>query len=608
MTSKQKKKSAFIYESMHDIPVLPLVKVEWDLAKLYYTNTARRSIESDLQATEAAYLTFAKKWRTKPFATNPKLLLKALLEYEKLSANPTFTRPGRYYSLRTCLNSKDHEAEAQLALINRRLRKVGDQLLFFTLTLGGLSERLKETLLKEPVLKHYHYHLQRLFRSSAHHLSEAEEKIINLKGSQSYSMWVDMTDKIISNRTVTYKGKILHIPEAIEHIQVLPFGKRQALWDLILKELEQISEVAEHEFNAIGTDAHTEGELRKYPKPYSATALAYEDSETSLEALVAAVTKSGFSISKKFYQIKAGLHGVASLPYAERNADFSISQPRMDFETATAICRDVFYGLKSEYGQIFDSMLSRGQIDVYPKAGKQGGAFMSDQTGHPIMVMLNHTPTFNSLETLAHEMGHAIHAHRSATQSSFYDGHSTITAETASTLFENLVFDAVYAQANKAMRVSLLHDRLMRDVSTIQRQIAFFNLELAIHQHIIKYGAITKEILRDLTVTHLKSYLGKAVDVREKDGYSFVYVSHLRYGFYVYTYSYGLLMSSIMSERYKADNNYIENIDKFLCAGASASVADIFKSIGIDTTNPDTFTTALKAQKQNLIVFEKLLK
>ena len=99
------------------------------------------------------------------------------------------------------------------------------------------------------------------------------------------------------------------------------------------------------------------------------------------------------------------------------------------FSDAVAVCRDTFYQVNPEYGTLFDSMLTRGQLDVYPKAGKRGGAFMSSQTGHPINVMLNQVDTMKSLETLAHEMGHAIHASRSATQSPLYDGHSIVTAE-----------------------------------------------------------------------------------------------------------------------------------------------------------------------------------
>lgn len=605
MTSR-KTNPRFKYTPADTLPPLPIIHTEWQLASHYYKNDKDPRIEADLVHTEAAFSAFAKKWRKKAFTSSVPLLKQALTEYERLSAQPSVSRPARYFWLRSCLDVNDHKAEEKQALITRRLRKASEEILFFSLALGAISPKEQIRFLKEPSLRHYRYHLERLFRGATHHLTEAEEKIINLKGPQSYSMWVDMTDKIISNRTVTWKGKELHLPAAIEEINVVPFKDKSSLWARITTELAQIGEVAEHEFNAIITDAHGENEKRGYKKPYSATVIGYEDTEKSLESLVAVVTKDGFPISQKFYHTKAKLHGASQLAYAERNATLG-SELTINWEQALAICRDVFYQVKTAYGEIFDHMLASGQIDVFPRPGKQGGAFMSAQTGHPTMVMLNHTPTFSALETLAHEMGHAIHASRSSTHTSFYDGHSVITAETASTLFENLVFDAVFREADSTLRTQLLHDRLIRDVSTIERQIAFFNTELEIHNHIITQGAITNTILRDISRKHLKSYLGKAVTITEADGYTYVYVGHLRYGFYVYSYTFGLLMSSIMSERYKADNNYIETIDRFLCSGASASVADIFKDIGIDTTNPETFKEALQAHKKNVDAFVKLV-
>src|SRR5690606_36617890 len=134
------------------------------------------------------------------------------------------------------------------------------------------------------------------------------------------------------------------------------------------------------------------------------------------------------------------------------------------------------------------------------------------------------------------------HTHRSATNTPFYDGHSIVTAETASTLFENLVFDAVYEQANENDKAILLHDRITRDIATIERQVAFFNAELEMHQTIQSQGAMQISELADSMYRHLRSYLGPAVKLSKDDGYSFVYITHLRYGFYVYSYAFGLLM------------------------------------------------------------------
>jgi oligoendopeptidase F len=213
-----------------------------------------------------------------------------------------------------------------------------------------------------------------------------------------------------------------------------------------------------------------------------------------------------------------------------------------------------------------------------------------------------------SVETLAHEMGHAIHAARSSTQPAFYDGHSIVTAETASTLFENLVFDALFAQASDQAKLVLLHDKITGDIATMQRQIAFFNCELEIHNTIHAQGTMTLDELKTCMQKHLTAYLGSSVTITPLDGASYIYIPHLRYGFYVYSYTFGNLMSTIMAANYKADNAYRDKIDTFLCAGQSDTVVNIFKKIGINTTKADTFTKALEAHANDLALFAKLIK
>jgi len=603
-TRLNSKKSTFV--PINDLPGLTALKTEWDLEGLYYKNDNDSRIEEDVVYAISVYTKFAKKWRHSAFTNNPSVLAAALKDYEKIAGDARISKPGRYFSLRGELDVTDMIADKAQARLRKRLRPASDAVLFFTLDLGKIPKATQTLFLKHDELKSYRYFLQQIFASAKYDLSLAEEKIIRLKAMPASGLWHQMTEKLISSAEITYKGKSLPIPEALERITLLPSAEKPKLWSQIITKVDSFGTVAEHEFNAIIGDVRNEDELRGYKKPYSATALGYQHSEESIEALVSAVSTKGFALSRKFYEIKAAYHGASTLSYSQKYDPIG-TPPIIPFSEALTICRDVFYGVNTLYGQLFDTMIERGQIDVYPKKGKRGGAFMSDQTGHPIQVMLNHTDSMKALETLAHEMGHAVHASRSSLQSPLYDGHSIVTAETASTLFENLVFQALYKEANEETKKVLLHDKIAGDIATMQRQITFFNCELEIHNTIHADGAMSHEELRDCMTKHLKAYLGPAVSVAPIDGSSYVFIPHLRYGFYVYSYTFGNLMSTIMASEYAADTNYRSKIDKFLSAGQSANVVNIFKSIGLDTTKADTFTTALKAHEKDIATFKKLV-
>lgn len=600
------KTKTFAYTPTQNLPKLGKIKTVWDLAHHYYSSEKDPQIEKDVIKTEKAYAAFAKKYKGKDFTSTAGKLLAALNEYEKLAAMPEAAKAGRYFAFRHELDAKDAVAEKRGNLLDDRLTKAGNLVIFFSLIVGKIPHKKQKEYLADASLAKYHYYLSRVFLEAKHTLSEAEERILSLRSSTSYGMWVSGTSKILSNRTIVWKEKSIAIPEALEQIEMEKSAQKQKLWDLILDQMESIAEVAENEFNAIVTHKKVSDELRSYSEPYSATIESYENNEKAVMALVEAISTKGFDLSKKFYQLKAKYHKKAKIPYVNKYDSIG-TLPEIPFEEAVIICRDVFYGLKKEYGEIFDRMLTDGSIDVYARKGKRGGAFMSAAVNMPTFVFLNHTSNFKSLETLAHEMGHAIHAERSKAQPTIYQEFSTVTAETASTLFEQLVGDAILAQASEKDARIFLHDKIARDIATIQRQIAFFNFELDVHRAVREHGAVTKEELQQKMQKHLSAYLGPAIDVTLRDGASYVYIPHFRYGFYVYSYSYGILMSSIMARRFKADPAYIKEIDQFLRAGGTDTVENIFKSIGIDATKTETFIESLSSLEKDINAFGKLV-
>jgi oligoendopeptidase F len=604
---KPRNSKPFSYQASQSLPKLGAVKTQWELAKLYYTSEQAKPFHNDVAHAKATYQRFVKRWSTRNFTSSATQLANALADYNTLMADPRLSKPGRYLAFRLALNSDDTKAKKAQARLHKEMRPLQDAMVFFRLRIGAIPKAKQRQYLTSSVLKPYHYYLSRVFISAQHNLSEAEEKIINLKSHQSYDRWVDAVDTILSNRSIRFNSQDIPIQTALASLTNYPQPQREKLWAGLMTEMKAIGEFAEHEFNAIITDVRTEDELRGYAKPYSATALGYQDTEKSIESLVEVMTTEGFALSRKFYKLKAQYHGQDTLHYTQKYDPIGQSQ-HIPFAQAVEICRDVFYGLKTEYGEIFDRMLSNGQIDVYPQKGKRGGAFMSEAIGHPTQVMLNHTDDLSSLRTLAHEMGHAIHAERGKQQPAIYQGHSITTAETASTLFENLLFQKLLTQADDTLKLELLHDKLAQNTATMQRQIAFFNCELEIHNTIHAQGAMTNAELAACMQRHLKAYLGPAVAVTPEDGYSYVYIPHLRYGFYVYTYCFGLLMSNQMARQYEADPRYITKIDTFLSLAESKTVADIFRAIGFNIEREDTFAEALVRYKEDVQAFAKLVK
>ena len=582
------------------------MKVSWDLT-LFYKNLKDPRIEKDQKEADKGVAAFARKYqKDKKFSKNPTALAKALEEYEKLILLHG-ARANYYVAYRKVLNVEDKAAEALAAKLEERSTRRGNQMLFFPLELGKLPKTTQKKFLTSPILAPYRYWLQQLFDNARFDLSEPEEKILSLKSDVSHGRWIQATENILNKKTVTLEGVRLPLPEAEGLIATLPTEKRRALYQEVRSVYTSAGDIAESEINAIYTDKKIEDELRGFKTPYEATIRGYQNDVKSILTLVDTVAKNA-KISHRFYNVKRKLLKEEVLTYADRAANVGELKTKISFDEATKIVREVFGELNPVYADIFDRLLNNGQTDVFPKHGKQGGAFCSSGVGLPTLVLLNHIDNFESLKTLAHEMGHAVHAERAKSQRPLYQGHPISTAETASTFFETAALKHIIEKLPEEERIVALHDSVQDNIATVFRQIACFRFEQDLHDAIRSEGYVPKEKIADLMNTHMGAYLGPAVSLTRDDGYFFVHWGHIRRFFYVYSYAYGKLISSALHRELEKDPTFISKVDGFLAAGESKSPKDIFKGCGLDTTDATIFKAGLSQIEKQVSELERLTK
>lgn len=576
------------------------MKTEWNLALLYDSLTDPR-IERDVVESERACKKFAKDFNVEDAAwpAEPAALFTALERYESLELLPV-ERALRYAYFTRELDGSRAEADALLMRLDDRVQKMGSLVLFFENRLAKIPKDLQKVFLAAPELGKHHYALKRLFMLGKHQLSEQEERVLLLTNAPRTSLWISGVDKLLNKQIITVGKESLPINEALSKVPYFNTAKKRRLWWRATTDvLKSISDFPESEINALFTNKKVSDELRGHKKPYDATILSYENSPKSVMSLVHTVTDS-FSVAHDFYKLKSEMLG-EDLTYVDRSAPIGKSNKEISFTQAVDIVRGAFTSAHPRYAHILDEFLCKGHIDVYPKQGKTGGAYCAAGSVTPTFVLLNHTNDFNSLKTLAHEMGHAIHSERTKeAQPVTYFDYSTAVAETASTFFERVVFNNVFETLSDTEKVVALHDKIQDDIATIFRQIAFFNFELDLHNAVRTEGWVSKETIASLLAQHLRAYLGKDVAVSDDDGYSFVYVGHFRRPFYVYSYAFGQLISNALYEKYREDKSYIEKVDQFLAAGGSDTPENIFKKIGIDVTKPEFWQSGIATIKRDI--------
>jgi oligoendopeptidase F len=581
-------------------------KTEWDLS-VFYKNENDSKIEKDIKEAEKACISFEKKYRGKDYTSTSKKLLGAMKDYENLVKAVSGAKAGRYFYHRKDLNSEDNVAGAMLTKIDNRLTKTLNKLVFFDIDLSKIPVNKQKIFLADKNLAPYAFYLKKIFENAKHMLSEKEEQLASLLSQTSSSMWVDGQEKLLNIQTVEFKGENIPVPKAMSILADLPKDERHELGNKINQVLKSVSFFAESELNAVYNFKKVMDERRGFKTPYDSTLLSNHNDPKTIKILTDVVTKN-FGISHRFYKLHAKLLKEKKLSVSDRSVKIGEIKKKFDYETSVKVVGGVFEKVGRVYKNIFDKIVNNSQVDVYPKKGKTGGAYCSGGYDVPTIILLNHTDDLRSLETLAHEMGHAVHTEIAKGQPVLYQDYSYSTAEVASTFFEQVTLSEIEDQFTNEEKFILLHNKIMGDISTIFRQIACFNFELELHNRIRREGQLSKEDIAKLLRKHLESYLGEAFNVTDDDGYYFVSWSHIRRFFYVYTYAYGQLISRALFENWKKDKKYAEKIEKFLSLGGSMTPEEIFKKVGINVKDPKFFESGLKSIEKDIEKLEKLTK
>jgi len=146
----------------------------------------------------------------------------------------------------------------------------------------------------------------------------------------------------------------------------------------------------------------------------------------------------------------------------------------------------------------------------------------------------------------------------------------------------------------------MMMQKLNDDISTIFRQIAAYRFEQELHAQYREKGYLSKEEIGLLFSKHMASYMGDGVSYDAGSENWWIYWSHIRSFFYVYSYSSGLLISKAMQRKLKQDPAFIAQVKTFLSAGTSAAPADLFAKMGIDIRGKNFWEAGI-AETENLL-------
>jgi oligoendopeptidase F len=223
-------------------------------------------------------------------------------------------------------------------------------------------------------------------------------------------------------------------------------------------------------------------------------------------------------------------------------------------------------------------------LDSQSRPGKRGGAFCySVLPGLTPWVLVNYDGRPRDVATLAHELGHAIHA-MLATDHSVSTFHASLPlAETASVFAEmQLTQKLLKQEQDPAVRRDLLAHAIDDAYVTVLRQAYFTLFEQEAHRMIVE-GKSFEEVVAAY-MSNLVEQFGDSVELEDEFKWEWITIPHIYNApFYTYAYSFGQLLVLALYQQYQLEGApFIPRYLKILSYGGSEAPAKILREAGLE--------------------------
>jgi oligoendopeptidase F len=484
------------------------------------------------------------------------------------------------------------------------------RLLFFELEWAALDDASAEELLAADGLDFARHHLRTARRYRPHLLSEPEEKILTEKNVTGASAWSRLFSEQVSALTVDLPGQDapVALDVALSRLQSPDPDIRRTAAEGVTAALAPGLRTRAYIYNTLMADKAIDDRLRKYPTWIASRNLANEASDESVAALIDAV-RGRYEVPRRWYRLKARLLGVERIKDYDRMAAVTADEETVDWEDARDLVLDSYTAFSSDLGEVARQFFTGPYIDAPVRPGKRGGAFCAYAvpSEHPY-VMLNYTSRRRDVLTLAHELGHGVHASL-ARPRGILEQHTPLTlAETASVFGEELVFRRLLEQAaTPESRLALLAESIEGSIATVFRQTAMNRFEDLAHTARRGEGELAVERIGELWEQSQSELLGDAVEITEGYRTWWSYVPHfIGTPGYVYAYAYGQLLALSVYGRYLEEGEaFVPRYVELLSAGGSRSPEDLAAIAGLDLTDPEFWNRGLELVRGQLEAAEE---
>ena len=466
-----------------------------------------------------------------------------------------------------------------------------------------------------PELGIYRRSLYRLRRRAEHILSPAEERLLAAAGEMA-----DAPDSICG----ALRNADLHFDDAVDSegrrhplsagtlvplMESTDRALRKSAFDNCYRRYGEFRNTVAATLDSQFKQLRFFAGARKYPSTLSAALDATEVPESVYLNLIDSVHRN-MDKMHRYVALRKKLLGVDELHlydvYTPVVPDAAVT---ISYDEAKKTVLEALSVLGGDYTELLELGFNSRWIDVYENRGKRSGAYSSGSSRPHPYVLLNQKDNLESMFTIAHEMGHALHSYYSCHNQPVNTGDYVIfVAEVASTCNEVLLMRHLLGKTrDKKERAYLINHFLDQFKGTVYRQTMFAEFELEMGRLSEAGQALTADLLCERYRALNELYYGPDMVCDEGISLEWARIPHFFYNYYVFQYATGFSAAVAIAERILAEGApAVADYKRFLSGGSSTDPISLLKIAGVDMSRPESIDSALALFGELITELDKL--
>lgn len=473
---------------------------------------------------------------------------------------------------------------------------------------------IKKYLHENKKLETYKKTLQDIYRYKAHILSNAEEKILaslskvlGLSDTASYYLrnadmkFGKIKDENNKKQELTDANYSLYIKSGNRKVRKRAFNEMFKTYKSLINTYATL----------LGGNVELNNEIAKLRKYNSAveSSLFNDNIDTKLYDKLIKEVHKGLPYLFKYYKLKKEVLGVDELHIYDLYAEMiKKNDKKYEYEEAKKIIKNALSIFGDEYIKIIDKAFDENWIDVYENKGKKSGAYSWGSYDTNPYILTNYNYDYNSVSTLAHELGHSVHTYFSNKNNPYHEsGYPIFLAEIASTVNELLLAYYILDNTDDVNEKKYIISNMLELYrATIYRQTMFAEFEKDIHEENMKGLTLTSESISKIYYDKIKTYFEKNIKIDSKIQYEWARIPHFFDSFYVYKYATGLSIASYIVKRIRSnDTQFKEKYINLLKSGGRDYPLELLKQCDIDILEGNIISEALKSFNELIDKFKE---